>query len=509
MVGRVLQISDYEVKFKIGRFFKIWLYHICFFTFNLMFVPVIMLIDNYNFARNMMFIGCTHKIFGPMQHVQSAAFIGALVMFYLLPNTLFHPAEMFFPILTVLSRSLIIAVRYASMSNSKYSTLKSNQNFEEIGQDLLVQSWQQINFQTFDLEFDATKYRLKIELDDFNFNFLTPVSEDTLQRYSDPDYYKDKKMDSRDAVKERKQIIKDEKKGKKSEKPVKNNSVLRNAHRRVISVPKPTLFGALRNIREVTNTTPDIENANDHSSPEPEAQGKLIMREIAILDQVVTGVTVIALLFVMVRLLISFAIIGLKYSFLGGITVADILIFICINFLMLTMHMVNLVFVTFGLIDFKRKLFFQKIMGALINAERKMNDPSYIRLTPIINVLDPDNLRRWMTMRRACIDLGLKFTLRVFLYSSIFIVVYGLFAAFLAMAFFELVPYKVPIAVTILGMFDILVILGTILQMIKIGAEVNLQFIRHKEVLITIKRQLIEIKSRYEALEPKTQFISN
>lgn len=111
-------------------------------------------------------------------------------------------------------------------------------------------------------------------------------------------------------------------------------------------------------------------------------------------------------------------------------------------------------------------------------------------------------------MRKASLDLGRKYTYRIFMYTSIFLALYGFLAVFFTLTFFDLLSYKIPFSVMVLGYFDIVVILGIILQMLKTGAEVNSYFAKHKGILLTLKRHFLEIKTRYQALCLKTRYDS-
>ena len=81
-------------------------------------------------------------------------------------------------------------------------------------------------------------------------------------------------------------------------------------------------------------------------------------------------------------------------------------------------------------------------------------------------------------------------------------------AAFFALTFFKLLPYNVPITMSILGYYDVVFVLGIILQMLTVGAETNSYFQKHTGVLLKLKRHFIEINSRYDSLVTKNQFKS-
>jgi hypothetical protein len=234
--------------------------------------------------------------------------------------------------------------------------------------------------------------------------------------------------------------------------------------------------------------------------------GKLLLREIAILDQVETKSSRIAMISVMIRTLIYIGYLGINYKDIVSFTYSDYIILMCLIFLGMTMHMVNLIFVVIGVVDFRRKLFFQKWMSCLLSPERRMNSPAYAKLIPTIDIFDSDNLRRWMTLRKVSLDLGKKFTYRVFMYSSIFLVLYGTIAVFFTLTFFDLLPYNIPFQVMVLGYFDIFVILGVLMYMLNTGAHVNSYFAKHKTILLGIKRRMMDVGLRFDVLKNKRSY---
>ena len=115
-------------------------------------------------------------------------------------------------------------------------------------------------------------------------------------------------------------------------------------------------------------------------------------------------------------------------------------------------------FIAFGIVDFRRKLYFQKIMNQLIDTDRSLTQSDFMRNVPLINILEPNNLRAWMDLRRVTLDLGKKYTKRVFMYSSMFILLYGSLALFFSFTFFGIVDFKISLYVILLGYYDVIAI---------------------------------------------------
>ena len=127
---------------------------------------------------------------------------------------------------------------------------------------------------------------------------------------------------------------------------------------------------------------------------------------------------------------------------------------------------VNFIFIFAGIIDFKRKLFFMKILQSMISVEK---DPDFTFATyfPTLNICNFKNLTSWMQLRAACLDLGKKYTYRIFLYCSVFMAFYTTFFLFILLMIFGILNYNLPIAIYITGTFDVMIILGNLLYMIK------------------------------------------
>lgn len=99
-----------------------------------------------------------------------------------------------------------------------------------------------------------------------------------------------------------------------------------------------------------------------------------------------------------------------------------------------------------------------------------------------------------MMLRSACLDFGLKYTYRIFVYCSVFLGLYLLLFIFIAMSFFNILSYNLPLTVYITCTFDILIVFGILFKMVKLGAEINEYFEIFKGILIKHKKYFWEVK---------------
>jgi hypothetical protein len=97
-----------------------------------------------------------------------------------------------------------------------------------------------------------------------------------------------------------------------------------------------------------------------------------------------------------------------------------------------------------------------------------------------------------------------------------FLIQFGLFSSlwdlscrFWTYILIGFLPFDVPVQTMILNCFDVIVVLGILMQMLHIGAEVNTYFLKQKLLLLRIKRYFLEIKTRYDVVMSKKSFNSD
>lgn len=149
----------------------------------------------------MLFIGAK-SILVLVQFLQHFSFITICVLFFTTKTEGFEVTDLIFPAVSVLTRSMIIAIRYSFVSKSRYSVMKLRNSADWVYADLIVFNWDRISFSSINHEIKASIYRLRIEEDDFNFTFLKPLSHDYHNKLSNPEYYQEKNLSMKKAAKE-------------------------------------------------------------------------------------------------------------------------------------------------------------------------------------------------------------------------------------------------------------------------------------------------------------------
>ena len=120
---------------------------------------------------------------GSAQTVAHITFMAYMLISFCLPSTnWFSPADKFFLAFIMVTRSFIIGVRYGFMSKARYKMMKSPANFDWITNDFLFFGWLQLSPKTLRDEIKATKTRVEINDDEFEFTFGQKIPDQLKQK---------------------------------------------------------------------------------------------------------------------------------------------------------------------------------------------------------------------------------------------------------------------------------------------------------------------------------------
>ena len=89
-----------------------------------------------------------------------------------------------------------------------------NKSFSWINEDLVVFNWGYLKFDCLARETKATKYRIKIEPEDFNFKFIKSIPKEFHEKLSDENYYSKRGLKIEDVIKQIKNTKKEINKAK-------------------------------------------------------------------------------------------------------------------------------------------------------------------------------------------------------------------------------------------------------------------------------------------------------
>lgn len=160
LVNYILESKEANLDFKVGRFIRIFIYHLLFFYIGPFVVPIVMIFDSIGLAANMGFWYNT-QITGSLIN-QTTSFVLIAYMYTMWFVNFFALGKFEFtdngPYLTgiyfeqflffslhLVIRSFIIAVRYGSCSDFRFSfLLTDSQTADFVSKDYLVNGW--LNF---------------------------------------------------------------------------------------------------------------------------------------------------------------------------------------------------------------------------------------------------------------------------------------------------------------------------------------------------------------------------
>jgi hypothetical protein len=280
-----------------------------------------------------------------------------------------------FIVITVLTRCFIIAVRYGYISNVRYMLLKAKANLNWISKDFLATGWLKLDPQTLQEQINATRHRLQFFEDEFNFSFVEELPKDLKERFDKEDYYDKSKYDDKD-IKQKIIIQKEMFKRRKI-----TGSSLEDEfgfiHKSSSNIPeleeKPSLS------RSDTLLVKDKGQINNLSQQEEHHymqrlccsyKGDTVLREIGLLESALfkfpTFIMLLAITRIIMQLIIQVVQNDFKFNFYWYEYILTLMYFVIV----VVLYGVNLIFVYAGIVDFKRKLFYMKILTSIISPEK-------------------------------------------------------------------------------------------------------------------------------------------
>lgn len=182
-------------------------------------------------------------------------------------------------------------------------------------------------------------------------------------------------------------------------------------------------------------------NSSVFSINEKKYNGDLLLREIALFAGAHQRSTKLFLTIAITGKL-SLPFVARYYQF-GIFTLEwDSAIYTAFEMIALTFFLLqNYFFLAAGYVDFQRRLFMIKSVGALINPFKNLYDVKY-QLLPTINLLSTENINAWFQLRSCIMDFGRKYIMRVFMYSSVFLALYLFITVMLLLSFFGFISIK-------------------------------------------------------------------
>ena len=150
MITKIVDISEYKVEFKVGRFFKMFVYHILFFIIGPLVTLLMGIFDSFSLANNACFSPFTNQKFifflQLFQWLATVYFFITWGLQYLYPWDDFiggiYIEELYFFCIHLAIRSFVIAVRYGFASELRYLLMRSSmQDVTFLTKDIFIGNW--------------------------------------------------------------------------------------------------------------------------------------------------------------------------------------------------------------------------------------------------------------------------------------------------------------------------------------------------------------------------------
>lgn len=294
-----------------------------------------------------------------------------------------------FIVITVLTRCFIIAVRYGYISRVRYTLLKAKANLHWISKDFLFAGWLKLDPSTLQEQINATRHRLQFFEDEFMFSFVEELPTDLKERFGKEDYYGNGKYDNKDI----KQKISIQKEMFRKRKITGSNldDEFGFVHKSSSNIPsikeEPDLS------RNNTILIKDESPANDSAGQSEHHymqrfccsyKGDTVLREIGLLESALYKNPHFVLLLAVVRIIMQLLIQLIQNDFRFDFYWYEYILTLMYFFVVILLYGINLVFIYAGVVDFKRKLFYMKILTSMISPE-KDEDFLFSTYFPTIN----------------------------------------------------------------------------------------------------------------------------
>ncbi|CDW91125.1 UNKNOWN [Stylonychia lemnae] len=171
-------------------------------------------------------------------------------------------------------------------------------------------------------------------------------------------------------------------------------------------------------------------------------------------------------------------------------------------------YMFNMSFLNYSYFHIRQKNFMMEMISTIIDKKNKLYY-QFGGYFPSINPYNPINLYNWLNLRSCVLDFGLQFDLRIQLYSLIIIPVFSfLFASYILTV---LMNVQLPLFDTLAYLtmpLDFIVVFIILTRTLKEGAALNGQNMKHKNILISLKEELVLVRTFIKQEDDKIEQFS-
>lgn len=162
----------------------------------------------------------------------------------------------------------------------------------------------------------------------------------------------------------------------------------------------------------------------------------------------------------------------------SGVEVAIIIMSFSVSFFNV---FANLAFVLTGTVDFHRRVYLMHQCSAMVAATYKMHQSGKSQLLPLVNFDSAKNVANWLDLRLLLKDFGQQYSYRIQAYASLWVFFVVLFLAYL---FSQLVLKTAELTSIVLVVWDLVVVLASLVLMILAAKTLNTVHLEHRRILL-------------------------
>lgn len=423
-----MELQDNSSSFNVRILIEFTLYHMLFFMILGPFTALLIYFfyRKLTLARNLGFWGFNMNFILQMM-IFLIIFISLLGFFYF-KISIISPIEIISLIGGCLTRSFVIAIKYALFPEKKIMYLLHQPlTFNEIFGEFLVK-WYQQDKEVITRELNFTLQRNNIEKDLFSFNFLRELTPELKLKIQEIEV----------------------------QAPIKEN--------------------------ELFSSTETLVSGYALSLYLLQANKKLVPIQFILLLCMFLSI-IHGFLPVVFRITID------NESIFGSNSLEKF-VTLCIFLGNIYFYFNGFMFVILGIFEYDRPIKLLSQLSNLLSIQ-KIEQYHIKKIFPTINIFCIRSFRSWYTLNLIVRDYGNRYLKRVDMHIGLFLIYYMLILVIFLISIYEFIPKLDSVYYVVLG-YEMLIVLTSLFLIIYKGAIINEHFVLHQKLLIEIKRVIVD-----------------
>ncbi|TNV81443.1 hypothetical protein FGO68_gene1403 [Halteria grandinella] len=172
------------------------------------------------------------------------------------------------------------------------------------------------------------------------------------------------------------------------------------------------------------------------------------------------------------------------------------------------LYTINYMFLVLSHTVYKQQCDIMEIMSSFLTTHNQSAN-KFNGLFPMINIYCPSTIFSWLKLRGCLLDFGRRYTIRIQMYILILIPFGTALYALLCIKSIANIDLSIPITLEVQSyvIFDTLLLFVNIVKILRIGTHVNSYNIKHKELLLELKQDVLQYRLKQKEKEILTKSI--